>query len=176
MELPGTIITSEPGSVMEDVVVSSIQRNTNEAKVTLADVADQPGTAAKIFELLAQHAVVVDMIVQNVGMGGKADLSFTVERPDVVRIKKIENQLRESIGAKNVQYDDRIAKISAIGVGMRTHAGVAARMFKALGDRGINILMISTSEIKISVVVNEEYTELAVRTLCDEFHLTVDQD
>ncbi|HOE12006.1 MAG TPA: aspartate kinase [bacterium] len=172
VDLPGTIITSEPDSIREDVLVSSIQRTTNEAKVTLVDVADRPGTAAKIFQLLADYSVVVDMIVQNVGAGGKADLSFTVERPDLVRIKKIEDQIKELVGAQDVLYDDKISKISAIGVGMRTHAGVAARMFDALGKRGINIMMISTSEIKISVVIGEEYTELAVRTLCDEFHLT----
>jgi aspartate kinase len=175
VELPGTIITSEPDTAMEETVVSSIQRNTNEAKVTLVDVADQPGTAAKIFGLLAERAVVVDMIVQNVGAHGKADLSFTVERPDLVRIKQIEEPLKQAVGAKNIQYDDRIAKISAIGVGMRTHAGVAARMFKALGEHGINIMMISTSEIKISVVIAEQYTELAVRTLCEEFNLTKDE-
>ncbi|MFH1742241.1 MAG: aspartate kinase [bacterium] len=176
VELPGTIITSEPDTVQEDVVVSSIQRNANEAKVTLAGVADKPGVAAAIFDLLAENAVVVDMIVQNVGAGGRADISFTVERPDVVRIKKLEKQIMQCVEASEILCDDRIAKISAIGVGMRTHAGVAARMFKALAERSINILMISTSEIKISVVIAEEYTELAVRTLCEEFNLTKDAD
>jgi len=172
VELPGTLVTSEPESMMEDVVVSSIQRNTNEAKVTLARVPDKPGIAAEIFNLLAENAVVVDMIVQNVGEADQTDLSFTVERPDLVRVKKLEDRIKKAVNAKDIRYDDGIAKISAIGVGMRTHAGVAARMFKALADRGINIQMISTSEIKISVVISEEYTELAVRTLCDEFGLT----
>lgn len=172
VELPGTLVTSEPQSMMEDVVVSSIQRNTNEAKVTLAAVPDKPGVAAKIFNLLADNAVVVDMIVQNVGAADKTDLSFTVEKPDLVRVQKLEEQIKQAVDAQDIRYDDRIAKVSAIGVGMRTHAGVAARMFKSLADRGINIQMISTSEIKISVVISEEYTELAVRTLCEEFGLT----
>ncbi len=172
VELPGTLVTSEPESMMEDVVVSSIQRNTNEAKVTLAAVPDKPGVAAKIFNLLADNAVVVDMIVQNVGAADKTDLSFTVEKPDLVRVQKLEEQIKQAVDAQDIRYDDQIAKVSAIGVGMRTHAGVAARMFKSLAERGINIQMISTSEIKISVVLSEEYTELAVRTLCEEFGLT----
>ena len=168
--LPGTMVTQEV-KAMEEIVVSAISHTVKEAKVTLTSIADQPGTAAKLFNFLAENNVNVDMIVQNVGEQGLADLSFTVERSDLPYIKKIEKRLRDTIGAAQVKFDEKIAKISAIGVGMRTHAGVAARMFTALASKGINILMISTSEIKISCVIHEDYTELAVRSLCEEFNL-----
>ncbi len=167
---PGTMIIQEV-ETMEEVVVSAITHNMKEAKVTLSGIADKPGTAAKIFNFLADKNINVDMIVQNVAEGDLADISFTAERVDIPYIKKVEDELRSLIDAKKLTYDDKIAKISAIGVGMRTHAGVAARMFKALAAKGINILMISTSEIKISCVIEEAYTELAVRALCEEFGL-----
>lgn len=167
---PGTMIVQEVDS-MEDVVVSGVSHTVKEAKVTLTSVADQPGTAAQLFGFLADNNINVDMIVQNVGAEGLADISFTVERSDLPYLKKIEGELRESLNAKLVKFDERIAKISAIGVGMKSHAGVAGRMFKALAAKGVNILMISTSEIKISCVINEDYTELAVRALCAEFGL-----
>lgn len=156
---------------MEDVVVSSITHNMKEAKVTLSGIQDKPGTAATLFNYLADKNINVDMIVQNVGEEGLANISFTVERTDLPYIKKNENEMLEHISAKSVTYDDKIAKISAIGVGMRSHTGVAARMFRQLAAKNINILMISTSEIKISCVIDQDYTELAVRALCEEFDL-----
>jgi aspartate kinase len=167
---PGTMIIQEV-KTMEQVVVSAITHSMKEAKVTLSGIADKPGTAATIFKFLAEKNINVDMIVQNVAEGDLADISFTVERTDVPYIKKVEMELRSLVDAKKLTYDDKIAKISAIGVGMRTHAGVAARMFDVLAAKGINILMISTSEIKISCVIEEAYTELAVRALCEEFGL-----
>ncbi len=172
-DIPGTLITEEV-KAMEQVVVSAITHNVKEAKVTLSQIADKPGTAATLFKYLADKNVNVDMIVQNVGENEQADISFTVERTDLPYLKKCEDELRSVINAQKVSYDDKIAKISAIGVGMRTHAGVASRMFDALAEKGINILMISTSEIKISCVIHEDYTELAVRALCEEFDLTIE--
>lgn len=170
---PGTMITQEV-QTMEHVVVSAVIHNTKEAKVTFAGIADEPGMAAKLFSHLNQLNVNVDMIVQNVGDNGRADISFTVERTDLPYIQKSEAELREVIHANQITYDNKIAKISVIGVGMKAHAGVASRMFNTLAAKGINILMISTSEIKISCVIEESYTELAVRALCNEFDLVND--
>ncbi len=170
-DIPGTFITKE-NEAMETTVVSAIVQNANEAKVTLSGIKDQPGTAAQIFGLLSERNINVDMIVQNVGTEGLADLSFTIDKSDVPRIKEIEERLKSIVNANELQIDKNIAKISAVGVGMKSHAGVASRMFRRLAERSINIRMISTSEIKISCVVDDEYTELAVRTLCDEFGLT----
>lgn len=170
VDKPGTIITQEV-QAMEDVVVSAITHNTKEAKVTLSHIPDQPGTAAKVFKFLADRNINVDMIVQNAGEHGMADISFTVERTDIPFIHKIEEELKQSVNAREVVYGERIAKISAIGVGMKSHSGVASRMFTTLAERGINILMISTSEIKISCVIDENYTELAIRELCEAFNL-----
>ena len=156
---------------MEEVVVSAITHNMKEAKVTLTGILDKPGTAAALFTFLRDKNINVDMIVQNVGEKGHADISFTAERTDVPYLKKCDAEIRKLMNAQDITYSDKIAKISAIGVGMRSHAGVAARMFDALAAKGINILMISTSEIKISCVIDEDYTELAVRTLCEEFGL-----
>ncbi|MEW6238267.1 MAG: aspartate kinase [Candidatus Omnitrophota bacterium] len=169
VDTPGTMITKE--EAMETVVVSAITHNVKEAKVTLSRIADKPGTAAALFNFLAGKNINVDMIVQNTGENEMADISFTVERTDLPYIKKFENELCGVINAQKIAYDDKIAKISAIGVGMRSHAGVASRMFNALAAKGINILMISTSEIKVSCVIHEDYTELAVRALCEEFDL-----
>ena len=167
---PGTMITQEVQE-MEEVVVSAITHNMKEAKVTLTGILDKPGTAAALFTFLRDKNINVDMIVQNVGEKGHADISFTAERTDVPYLKKCDSEIRKLMNAQDITYSDKIAKISAIGVGMRSHAGVAARMFDALAAKGINILMISTSEIKISCVIDEDYTELAVRTLCEEFGL-----
>ncbi|MBZ0255206.1 aspartate kinase [bacterium] len=172
-DTPGTMITQEV-QTMENVVVSAVIHNTKEAKVTFAGIADEPGMAAKLFSHLTQININVDMIVQNVGENGRADISFTVERTDLPYIQKSEAELREVIHAKEITYDNKIAKISVIGVGMKAHAGVASRMFNTLAAKGINILMISTSEIKISCVIEESYTELAVRALCHEFDLVND--
>ncbi len=167
---PGTMITQEV-DVMEDVVVNAVTHNVKEAKLTISGIADEPGTAAKLFKMLAEHNINVDMIVQNVGENGLADISCTVERTDLPYIKKHEKGIKDTINAQKITYDDKIAKISIIGVGMRNHTGVAARMFNRLAEKGINILMISTSEIRISSVIHEDYTELAVRILCEEFEL-----
>lgn len=171
---PGTMITEEV-QAMEDVVVSAITHNMKEAKVTLSRIADKPGTAAAVFKFLADKNINVDMIVQNVGEEGQADISFTVERTDIPYIQKLEKDLLGIVAAKEIRYDSKIAKISAIGVGMKAHAGVAARMFNTFAAKDINILMISTSEIKISCVINQDYTELAVRALCEEFGLEEEQ-
>lgn len=156
---------------MENVVVSGISHNTKEAKVTLSQIADQPGTAARLFQFLSDNNINVDMIVQNAGADGMADISFTIEKTDLPYVRQMADKLRDTMNAGEITFLEKIAKISAIGLGMRTHAGVAARMFKALSNKGINILMISTSEIKISCVIDMDYTELAVRTLCEEFDL-----
>lgn len=169
-EKPGTMIMEEVQE-MEDVVVSAITHSMKDAKVTLSKIADKPGTAAAAFQLLADHNINVDLIVQNVGKEGLADISFTVERTDLPYIQKLEKDLLKVVAAQEILYDPKIAKISAIGVGMRTHAGVAARMFNTLAAKDINILMISTSEIKVSCVIDQDYTELAIRALCEEFGL-----
>ncbi len=169
-DVPGTMIMQEVES-MENVVVSGISHNVKEAKVTLSRIADQPGTAAKLFQFLSDNNINVDMIVQNAGEDGMADISFTIEKTDLPYIKQIADKMRDTLNAGDITFLEKIAKISCIGFGMRTHAGVAARMFKALSIKGINILMISTSEIKISCVIDADYTELAVRTLCEEFDL-----
>lgn len=171
---PGTMIIEEVKE-MEDVVVSAITHNVKEAKVTLIGIADKPGTAAALFQFLAGKNINVDMIVQNVGEKGAADISFTLERSDMPYFQKAEDELRSIIHCERILYDAKIAKVSAVGVGMRSHAGVASRMFQSLAAKGINILMISTSEIKISCVIHEDYTELAVRSLCEEFGLQEDQ-
>lgn len=175
VDKPGTMITQEV-QAMEDVVVSAITHNTKESKVTLSGIADEPGTAANVFAYLAKQNINVDMIVQNVGENGLADISFTVERTDLPYIRKAEADLIKSVNAKEVLYGEKISKISAIGVGMKSHAGVASRMFDTLAEKGINILMISTSEIKISCVIDENYTELAVRALCEEFGLVENEE
>lgn len=166
---PGTLITQEVA--MESVVVTAVTQNTKEAKISITGIADRPGTAAEVFKYLAEHNINVDMIIQNVGENNLADISCTVERTDLPYIKKNESSFLGAIQAQAVKYDDKIAKVSVIGVGMRNHTGVASRMFTCLADKGINILMISTSEIRISCVIHEDYTELAIRSLCEEFDL-----
>ncbi|MBN2328883.1 MAG: aspartate kinase [Candidatus Omnitrophica bacterium] len=171
---PGTMIMQEVQE-MEDVVVSAITHSMKDAKVTLSKIADKPGMAAAAFQLLADRNINVDLIVQNVGKEGLADISFTVERADLPYIQKLEKELLQLVAAQEILYDPKIAKISAIGVGMKTHAGIAARMFSTLAAKDINILMISTSEIKVSCVIDQDYTELAVRALCEEFGLVDEQ-
>jgi aspartate kinase len=165
IDVPGTFIVSED-EVVEQQIVSGISHSRDEAKITLLRVADRPGVAAKIFGPLADAAINVDMIVQNVSEDGKAtDLTFTVGRADLDAAVKVLADNQAAIGYERVSSDRNVAKVSVVGVGMRSHAGVAQRMFKALADQGINIQVISTSEIKISVLVAEKYTELAVRSL-----------
>lgn len=168
---PGTMVVSED-EIVEQELVSGIAYSRDEAKITLAKVPDRPGVAAAIFGPLADAAINVDMIVQNVSEDGHTtDLTFTVTRADFTRaVKVLENKARV-IGYERLLLDENVAKISVVGVGMRSHAGIAQRMFQALADKGINIQVISTSEIKVSVLVAEEYTELAVRTLHTAYEL-----
>ncbi len=166
----GTLITYEE-SEMERALISGIAFNRDEAKLTLAGVPDLPGVASKILGPVAAENIEVDMIVQNVGANGTTDFTFTVNRNDYIRAKNVLEGLRTELGAQIVSGDDSIVKVSIVGVGMRSHAGIASTMFKVLADEGINIQMISTSEIKISVVIAEKYLELAVRALHTAFGL-----
>jgi aspartate kinase len=167
---PGTLITYEE-SDMEKPIISGIAFSRDEAKLTIRGVPDRPGIAYHILDEIAKANVNVDMIVQNVGLDGTTDFSFTVHRNDYKRATDILKKLAPELKAREVVGDDKIVKISAVGVGMRSHAGIASQMFKALADEGINIQMISTSEIKISVVVEEKYLELGVRALHGTFGL-----
>ncbi|MYD97108.1 MAG: aspartate kinase [Gammaproteobacteria bacterium] len=167
---PGTLITTEERS-MEQLIVSGLAYQRDEAKLTVVGVPDVPGVASKILGPIGEADIEVDMIVQNTGADGSTDLTFTVRRADYDRAREILDSVRGSLGARGVEGDDHIAKVSAVGVGMKSHAGVAKRMFDALAAENINIQMISTSEIKISVVVAERYLELAVRAIHDAFEL-----
>jgi len=150
---------------MERLVVSGVTYNTNEAKIRVRGVKDQPGVAAGLFAPLSAAEIVVDMIIQNVGQDGSTDLTFTVPRDDYARALGLAQDAASVISAQAVEGDDAIAKVSIVGLGMKDHAGVATRMFQVLAEEGINIQLISTSEIKVSVVIEEKYAELAVRTL-----------
>ena len=167
---PGTLVTREDHS-MEDVVVTGITHDRGQAKLSILRVPDRPGIAAQVFGGLGAQNIVVDMIVQNISRDGLTDISFTLPRADRQRAERALAGLAREIGAEGVITDDRIAKVSVVGVGMRSHAGVAARMFRALSTEGINIQMISTSEIAVSCVIEDKYTELAVRALHDAFEL-----
>jgi aspartate kinase len=156
---------------MEDVLVSGVAVDKNEAKVTLIGVPDKPGIAAKIFRPLSESNIVVDMIIQNISDAGRTDLTFTVPRADLKKTVEMIKKSLPEIAEAGIKTDDQIAKVSVVGVGMRSHAGVALKTFEILASEGINILMISTSEIKISVVVEAKYAELAVRVLHDGFGL-----
>ncbi|MBK6659472.1 MAG: aspartate kinase [Proteobacteria bacterium] len=166
----GTLITTEE-NIMEQALISGVTLNRDEAQITVAGVPDRPGIASGILGPVAAANVEVDMIVQNTGADGTTDFTFTVHRNDYDRTVEILEKVAPGMGAKGVRGDRKIVKISIVGVGMRSHAGIASRMFKALADDGINIRMISTSEIKISVVVDEKYSELGVRILHSEFGL-----
>ena len=167
---PGTLVCEEDAA-MEDVLVSGITYDRNEAKLVLRGVPDRPGVAARIFGALDERAIVVDLIIQTAQQDGRADLSFTVGRADFASAREAMERLVPELGLRAVESDDQIAKISIVGVGMRNHSGVAARMFEVLGKEGINIQMISTSEIKVSCVIHAKYTELAVRALHTAFGL-----
>ena len=156
---------------MERLVVSGVTCNKNEARITLKKVPDQPGIAAKIFSPISEAGILVDMIIQNTRAGGATDLTFTVPRSDFNAAMGIENKVAADIGAEKVWGDQSIAKVSVVGVGMRSHSGVASTMFTALAKENINIIMISTSEIRISCVIEEKYAELAVRVLHTAFGL-----
>lgn len=167
---PGTLVTKEDPD-MEKVVVSGVAYDKNQVKVTVQGVPDKPGVAAKIFNTISDNNIVVDMIIQNIGEGGLTDMSFTVPRTDVKKTGEVMKKIVAEIGAKGVSVKEDIAKVSIVGVGMRSHSGVAARMFSAFAKEGINIMMISTSEIKISCVIDAKYTELAVRVLHETFEM-----
>ncbi|MEN9806236.1 MAG: hypothetical protein RL756_744 [Pseudomonadota bacterium] len=169
-EGPGTLITTETDA-MEQPIVSGIAHSKDEAKITVSGVPDVPGVASRILGPVSRASIEVDMIVQNTGADGLTDFTFTVKRDDFDRAIEILKPVQTELGARSLSGDKTIAKVSVVGVGMRSHAGVASRMFDALGAENINIHMISTSEIKISVVVAEKYMELAVRTIHDAFGL-----
>ncbi|MCX7088515.1 MAG: aspartate kinase [Methylococcales bacterium] len=166
----GTLITYEE-SQMESALISGIAFNRDEAKLTITGVPDLPGVASKILGPIAEANIDVDMIIQNIGEDGATNFTFTVHRNDFAKAKALLDTICEKLGAKKVISDDTIVKVSIVGVGMRSHAGIANTMFKTLADEGINIQMIATSEIKISVVVAEKYLELAVRALHAAFEL-----
>ena len=168
----GTLITFEEENNMEQAVISGIAFNRDEAKITVLGVPDHPGIAYQILGPIADANIDVDMIIQNVGHDGTTDFSFTVNRNELTNAMAIlKNTILPHIGARDVLGGDKIAKVSVVGVGMRSHAGIASKMFRVLAEEGINIQMISTSEIKISVVVDEKYMELAVRVLHKAFGL-----
>jgi|TARA_B100001057_G_scaffold499782_1_gene611759 aspartate kinase len=167
----GTLITLEDENAMEQPVVSGIAFNRDEAKLTIAGVPDTPGSALRILKPVSDANIEVDMIVQNVGEDNRTAFTFTVHRNDFKRAKEVLQRVADELGAREVAGDSKIAKVSIVGVGMRSHAGVATQMFEALSNEGINIQMISTSEIKISVVIDEKYLELAVRALHSAFEL-----
>jgi aspartate kinase len=169
-EGPGTLISYEENE-MEEAVISGITFARDEAKLTILGVPDQPGVAYKLFNDIAAADIEVDMIVQNVGADGLTDVNFTVHRADYVKAMNILKKVAQELAAQEVEGDDKIVKISVVGVGMRSHAGIASTMFQALAQEGINIQMISTSEIKISVVVDKKYLELGVRALHTAFGL-----
>jgi aspartate kinase len=170
----GTLITFEedPHMAMEKAVISGVAFNRDEAKITVHDVPDRPGIAYAILGPIADANIDVDVIVQNVGHDGMTDMTFTVHRTDYAKaVKILKNQVQPHIKCRDISGDERIAKVSIVGMGMRSHAGIAAQMFRTLAEEGINIQMISTSEIKITVVIEEKYTELAVRVLHKAFEL-----
>ena len=171
----GTLITFEDDGTMESALVSGIAFNRDEAKVTVLGVPDTPGVAFKILDPIAKANIEVDVIVQNISTDGKTDFSFTVHRNDLERTLNILEPVQTVIGARELVSDDKICKLGLVGVGMRSHGGVASKMFAALSEEGVNIQMISTSEIKITVVIDEKYMELAVRSLHQAFELEESQ-
>jgi aspartate kinase len=166
----GTLVTKEDRD-MEQVVVSGVAYDRNQAKITLLGVPDRPGIAGRLFGGIAKENIVVDMIIQNISQEGLTDISFTVPKGDAQKAVALVKTLARGIGARDVELSEGIAKVSVVGVGMRSHSGVAATMFETLAREGINIMMISTSEIKVSCVMDAKYVELAVRALHDAFGL-----
>jgi aspartate kinase len=169
-ESEGTWVTREDED-MEKVVVSGVTYDKNEAKVSILRVPDKPGIASKIFVPVADSNINVDMIIQNISIDGHTDLTFTVPTADLRQALEIVRPIADEIGAKDIVTDDNVAKVSIVGTGMRSHSGIAAKLFKALAEENINIMMISTSEIKVSCVIESKYTELAVRVLHEAFDL-----
>lgn len=170
-EGPGTLITIEDEIAMETPTIAGIAFNRDEAKLTIEGVPDFPGVAYKILSPIGDANVDVDVIVQNISHDNTTDFTFTVSRTELVRAQEILEQVAKDIGARRVTSDSKVAKVSVVGVGMRSHAGVASQMFSTLGEAGINIIMITTSEIKISVIIEEKFLELAVRSLHSSFGL-----
>jgi aspartate kinase len=166
----GTLVTREEKE-MEKEVVSGVTYDRDQAKITVIHVPDRPGVAARLFMPLSEKNIVVDMIIQNASIQGHTDLTFTVSRKDIREATRIISEVVREVGAEKLEVDDNVAKVSIIGVGMISHSGVAARMFETLAREGINIMMLSTSEIKVSCVVEAKYTELAVTVLHDAFGL-----
>ncbi|MEA4856972.1 aspartate kinase [Solidesulfovibrio sp.] len=167
---PGTLVTAED-TEMEDVLVSGIAYDKDQCRITVRNVMDRPGVAAAIFSPIAEAGILVDMIIQNTGRDGRTDMTFTISRAHLDRTMAILDSLRPVIGAEDIQHDVNVCKVSVIGVGMRSHSGVASTMFTLMKKENINILMIATSEIKITCLIEEKYLELAVRTLHDAFGL-----
>jgi len=175
VEGPGTLISLEDNDQMEQPVVSGIAFNRDEAKLTIRGIPDQPGVAYKVLGAISEANIEIDVIVQNVAKDNSATMTFTVHRAALKQAEALLNEIAADLGAQEVDSDDRIAKVSIVGVGMRSHAGVAAQMFEALASEGINIQLITTSEIKITVVIEERYLELAVRALHSGFNLSNDK-
>lgn len=169
----GTLITYED-KAMEDQVVSGIAFSKDESKIVIRGVPDTPGFAGRILQSVSSVDIEVDMIIQNMSVDGTTDFTFTLPSKELSRASKIINNVAKELGAREVVTDDKIAKLSLVGVGMRSHSGIASRMFVALGREGVNIQLISTSEIKISVLIDEKYLELGVRSLHEEFKLSED--
>jgi len=166
----GTLVTAEEVG-MEEAVVTGITHDRSQAKISILRVPDRPGIASQVFGAVAEGNIVVDMIVQNISRDGYTDISFTLPRGDHARARSILEAVARQVGAAGIAHDERVAKVSIVGVGMRSHSGVAGRMFGALAREGINIQMISTSEIAVSCVIEDKYAELAVRALHDAFEL-----
>ena len=173
-EGPGTLISLEEDDQMEKPLVSGIAFNRDEAKLTIRGIPDQPGVAYKVLGAISEANIEIDVIVQNVAKDNSASITFTVNKTDLSQAEELLGEIANDLGALEVDSDKRIAKVSIVGVGMRSHAGVAAKMFEALSNEGINIQLITTSEIKITVVIEERYLELAVRALHSVFELSAD--
>jgi aspartate kinase len=167
---PGTLVTKEEHD-MEEVLVTGITHDRSQAKISILRVPDRPGIAAQVFGAIAEKTIVVDMIVQNISRDGYTDMSFTLPRGDHTRAVAVLEDVARTVRAQGIVHDERVAKVSIVGVGMRSHSGVAARMFATLAQEGINIQMISTSEIAVSCVIEDKYAELAVRALHEAFEL-----
>jgi len=164
-------MVSKEDDTMERAAISGVAYNRDEAKITIMEIPDHPGIASNVFGPVAEAGINVDVIVQNVSEEGHTDITFTVPRNDYAPTMKLMSELCESLGAKSCKGDDSVAKVSVIGVGMRSHAGVAQKMFQVLAAEGVNIQMINTSEIKSTVVIEDKYVELAVRSLHAAFDL-----
>ena len=167
---PGTIVKSEIPS-LEDVVISGVAVDKNQTKITVSELPDKPGVAARLFESLGEAGIIVDMIVQNISRGGKANLTFTVSKDDAAKAERVLANIRESLGGATVSITGDIAKVSVIGTGMRSHAGVAAKFFQTLAENNINVQIITTSEIKISVGISLSEADLAANILHKAFNL-----